>query len=55
LQLFATLNRLQGLVDSGTILKMYHADRDDLELLATIADLIREHQAEQGGETNNAD
>ncbi|MCK4786206.1 MAG: hypothetical protein KAV87_20785 [Desulfobacteraceae bacterium] len=42
MELRAKLMSLNGLVDSGTILKMYGADIEDIELLAFIEEAIKE-------------
>lgn len=42
LQMRATLLRLRGLVDPETVLKMYGAKRDDLELLAALEEELRD-------------
>ena len=41
LELRAKLITLNGLVDSGTILRMYGADIDDIELLAFVEEEIK--------------
>jgi len=46
LAIYNKLITLQGLVDSGTILKMYDADLEDLELLAFLKEEIENIQKE---------
>ncbi|MBI5410175.1 MAG: hypothetical protein HZA14_12495 [Nitrospirae bacterium] len=40
------LVRLQGLVDPGTILRLYSADIEDIEILAFLEDEIKKMQAD---------
>jgi len=46
LEIYNKLITLQGLVDSGTILKMYDATIEDLELLAFLKEEIDKMQKE---------
>ncbi len=47
LRMRSMLVRLQGLVDAPTVLSMFGATREDIELLAEVEDELREH--EKGG------
>lgn len=42
LEMRAMLVRLRGLLDPGTVLEMYGAGRDDLELLAVIEEELKD-------------
>jgi len=43
MQIRDKLVRLRDLVDAGTVLKMYGADLDDIELLAVLEDEIKKN------------
>ncbi len=51
INLHSLLTDLSGLVDAGTILKMYEADRNDIEYLALIAREIKKAQPAEPRET----
>jgi hypothetical protein len=53
MELRGLIVRLRDLVDAGTILKMCGADLEDLALLATVEDLLRESSAD--GERRQSD
>jgi hypothetical protein len=46
LEIRGKLIKLQGLVDPGTILKMYDADIEDIELLAFLEEELKNMQGE---------
>jgi len=53
LEIRSMLVRLHGLVDPGTICKMMEVDRDELEILATIEEHLREDR--ERGQGHQAD
>lgn len=49
LEIRSKLVRLQGLVDPGTILRLYSADIEDIEMLAWLEDQIKEINGKNNG------
>ncbi|RJQ22033.1 MAG: hypothetical protein C4560_03130 [Nitrospiraceae bacterium] len=49
LDIRAKITSLQGLVDPGTILGLYNADLEDIELLAWLEEQIKEMNGKQNG------
>lgn len=44
MEMYTTLKSLHNLVDPGTIMRMYEAQKDDLEYLAIVETEVRKNQ-----------